>query len=137
MSVLDYTYDLNGKQKSVSLNGQPVVTDAQYNIDTTPAFVKFANNVKTCFNYSTTNGGVAKPRLSEILVSKPSEACQESLYDQVLTYNLTGFITQMKEKYLGGGFIENNYIYDDLDRLIQANDSVFTYSPIGNILQAE
>ena len=120
----------------MNLNGQPIVADAKFNIDTTPSELKLGNNVKTCYSYSTTNGGNTTPRLSEILVSKPNSSCQDSLYDQTLSYNLTGSITGMREKYQNETFSQNTYTYDDLDRLTKANDTTFTYSPIGNILQA-
>lgn len=166
-SILNYTYNLFGKQKSVSLtrtiNGiastTVFVTDSEYNIDGTQNRLSYGNGLKTCYAYSTTNGGNVAPRLSGIYSFKNNQDCSNLgsnitssnlIFAEDLSYNLFGQINQLKDKFNGDtGNISTSFQYDDLSRLtsssridanINPNLSVtrnLTYSAIGNILSVD
>lgn len=161
-SILNYSYNLIGKQKSVSLtrtiNGTAsttnFVTDSQYNIDGTQSNLVYGNGGKTCYGYSLTNGGSVAPRLSGIYAFKNNQDCSNLgnyasstslLYAQDLSYNLFGQITGITEKYSGEvGNVSSAYQYDDLNRLTNttridngvSSTRAQTYSAIGNLLSS-
>lgn len=163
-SVIAYTYDINGKQKTANLTrtvgGQAsttqVVTDAKYNIDGTVKSLTQGNNVKTCYEYSVLNGGNVLPRLSKINIVNSSDCnTTESgklLFSQDLKYNLFGSIIENNEIIGSNNFNSglqseslNKYSYDTLQRLTKSERQVgnintfneLTYNSIGNILSSD
>lgn len=166
-STLNYSYNLIGKQKSVALtrtisgvaSTTTFVSDSEYNVDGTQQYLTYGNGAKTCYRYSTTNGGNVAPRLSGIYAFKNNQDCNNLgnyasstnlLYAEDLSYNLFGQIIQMKERFVGDtGNITANFQYDDLQRLISTSrvdaniNSNLTvtrtqsYSAIGNLLSSD
>jgi YD repeat-containing protein len=155
-SIISYEYELNGKQKTATLtqntNGTAsttkIVTDAKYNIDDTVKEIAFGNNLKNCYEYSTTNGGNTAPRLSGIFVNNDCSNTGDILKNQFsekIVYNLDGKIKSTEDSYFAGTDVnKNSFTYDTLDRLtgyenlngsLTTNNS-FKYSSIGNILSA-
>jgi YD repeat-containing protein len=152
-TYISYSYDKNGKQASASVTRMlnntasttQIVSGAKYNIDGTLKSIIQGNNVKTCYEYSATNGGNVFPRLSGIKIGKNNSCESELLFSQNLSYNLFGSIVENKEKWGTESEIINKYSYDVLQRLVKSERTEnnlstvnnMTYNSLGNILSSD
>ena len=127
-SEVDYTYDGNGNIQEISSGPQTYVTYNGYTAMGNPLFITYGNLVTTQYQFYPENN-----RLFSITTNSQTTGLMNITY----YYDNIGNITKIED--LLDSNKTRDYIYDDFDRLIEADSPsyggnlVYQYDKIGNM----
>ena len=125
--IIDYSYDEGGNLRLVGTYADY----ADYNASGKPRILAFGNGVTTAYQYYSTNN-----RLQSTTVTS---ATQGPLLNLAYGYYNNGNVKAITDNITAAR--NQSFIYDELDRLLQAKGSYgtlsYTYNQIGNFLTKE
>lgn len=123
--AIQYTYNAQGQVETIASGAVQHLTNTDYSATQQRTRVAFANGTATDYTYDPLT-----LRLNRLVTSGPAGALQDFVY----TYDNVGNIKRIQDTV---GSNTQDFLYDDLDRLVRAAGSygteTYTYDSIANL----